>query len=288
MTSSVVWRATRGQQESARCRMTRPQRGGRVDCRRCPIGWSTSIGIAAGGAPEKGRMRRMCGARVPLARIPRPGRCGLAPGPAPGPPRAGAGWLSIATNRRRRSTRAPGDASSRVPTAARGAVRPSGRTPIYSGRAASSSSRRSIYSRAAEAAADGDRAGPPAVRSPGGRHKAARRARDSGRTADRRAVRAEPRRRAASRCRQRWRSIRWRATTSVDSWRVLFCIRGRLTLACRCADRVTRAVKAVTACHGSRRPPLPVLPAGGHDPLHGCRALFTDRPTRFRRREPGI
>lgn len=77
MASSVVWRATRGQQESARCRMTRPQRGGRVDYRRCPIGWSTSIGIAAGGAPEKGRMCGMCGicgARVPLARIPRPGR----------------------------------------------------------------------------------------------------------------------------------------------------------------------------------------------------------------------
>lgn len=53
------------------------------------------------------------------------------------------GRLPIARCRRRRSTPAPGAASSRAPTDAPGAARPSGRTPIYSGRAASASSRRS-------------------------------------------------------------------------------------------------------------------------------------------------
>lgn len=178
---------------------------------------------------------------------------------SPAPPGSGpalgraAGGLPIATYRRRRSTPVPGGASSRAPTGVRGALRPSGRAPIYSGHAASANSRPSIYSRAAVAAAGGGRAGRPAVRSPGGPDRAGRLARDSGRTGGTRAARAGPRRRGASRrCRRRRRSIRWRVTTSVDSWRVLFCIRGCLTLACQSAGRVTRAVKAVTACHGRR------------------------------------
>ncbi len=178
---------------------------------------------------------------------------------SPAPPGSGpaigraAGGLPIATYRRRRSTPVPGGASSRAPTGARGAVRPSGRAPIYSGPVASANSRPSIYSRAAVAAAGGGRAGRPAVRSPGGPDRAGRQARDSGRTGGTRAARAGPRRRGASRrCRRGRQSIRWRATTSVDSWRVLFCIRGCLTLACQSAGRVTRAVKAVTVCHGRR------------------------------------
>lgn len=168
----------------------------------------------------------------------------------------GAARLPIATCRRRRSTPVPGGASSRAPIDARGAVRPSGPAPIYSGLAASASNRLSIYSRAAVAAVGGDRVSRPAERSPGGPHRAACRARGSGRAADIRAAgaaRAGPKRHGASRrCRRRRRSIRWRATRSVDSWRVLFSIRGCLTLACQSAGRVTRAVKAVTVCHGRR------------------------------------
>ena len=168
----------------------------------------------------------------------------------------GAARLPIATCRRRRSTPVPGGASSRAPIDARGAVRPSGPAPIYSGLAASASNRPSIYSRAAVAAVGGDRVSRPAARSPGGPHRAACRARGSGRAADIRAAgaaRAGQKRHGASRrCRRRRRSIRWRATRSVDSWRVLFSIRGCLTLACQSAGRVTRAVKAVTVCHGRR------------------------------------
>ena len=137
------------------------------------------------------------------------------------------GRLPIARCRRRRSTPAPGAASSRAPTDAPGAARPSGRTPIYSGRAASASSRRSRHSRAAGAVADGDRAAVPAARSPGDRDKAACRARGSVRAAGIPAVLAGPKRYAASR---RWprrrRSVRWRATTSVDSSRVLLYVIG--------------------------------------------------------------
>lgn len=73
MASSVVWRATRGQQESARCTMMRPEIRGVSITDVARSDGDTGIGIAAGVSPEKGRLRRICGARVPRARIPRPG-----------------------------------------------------------------------------------------------------------------------------------------------------------------------------------------------------------------------
>lgn len=237
-----------------------PEIGGHVACRRCLIG---RRGVGFGGRDRSGEgASGAAAASAPVGHHDSGAeRRGFArrPAPGPGPPWAGAGQPPIATNRRRRPTLVPGDASSRVPSDDRGVVRPSGRTPIYSGRAASASNRPSIYNRAAVVAAGGGRAGLPAARSPGGRHKAARRARGSGRTAGIPATRAGPRRRGTSRCRRRRRSIRWRAATSVDSWRVLFCIGGGCsTLACRYAGRVTRAVKAVTACHGTRLGGQPV------------------------------
>lgn len=229
-----------------------PQTGGHIGGRGCLIRWTP--GRMRGGEVGQGARGRLPGIHDVEAEW----RGFVAPpgsGAAIGRVR-GAARLPIATCRRRRSTPVPGGASSRAPIDARGAVRPSGPAPIYSGLAASASNRPSIYSRAAVAAAGGDRVSRPAARSPGGPHRAACRARGSGRAADIRAAgaaRAGPRRRGASRrCRRRRRSIRWRATRSVDSWRVLFSIRGCLTVAGQSAGRVTRAVKAVTVCHGGR------------------------------------
>lgn len=165
--------------------------------------------------------------------------------------------LSIARRRRRRSIPDPGAASSRGPIDAPDDGRPTGLAPIYSGRAASASSRRSTRSRATSVAAGGGRVAARAAQSPGEPDKAACRARGSDPAAGiPAAARAEPRRYATSR---RWRrgrrSVRWRATMSVDSWRNLFCNRGCLTLICQSRGRVTAGVKAVTACHdGGRRP----------------------------------
>lgn len=137
----------------------------------------------------------------------------------------------IARYRRRRPTLAPGDASIQAPTCARGGERPSVRAPIYSGRAASASSRRSRYSHAAAAAVAGDHVAVRAARSPGDRNKAACRGLEAVREADTRAVRVGPRRCAANRrWRRRPRSVRWRATASVDSWRVLYLICNRAAL----------------------------------------------------------
>lgn len=137
----------------------------------------------------------------------------------------------IARCRRRRPILAPGDASIQVPTGARVGERPSVRAPIYSGRAASASSRRSRYSHAAAAAVAGDHVAVRAARSPGDRNKAACRGLEAVRAADTRAVRVGPRRCAANcRWRRRRRSVRWRATASVDSWRVLYLICNRAAL----------------------------------------------------------
>lgn len=204
-----VYKGTRGVAEAAvfccmahdrysRIRSRRegaPSIGGHVDGRSCVTGrFDTGLdaGIGRGGAGFAGAPAGhldVGAERRGFARAARLRACH----------RLGAGWLPIATYRRRRSTPVPGGASSRAPTDARGAVRPSGRTPIYSGHAASASNRPSIYSRAGVAAAGGGRAGRPAARSRGGPHTAARRARGSGRMAGTRAVQAGPTRHAASR-----------------------------------------------------------------------------------------
>ncbi len=164
---------------------------------------------------------------------------------------ASAACRLIARRRRRKSTPGPGAASSRGPSDVRGDGRPTVRTPIHSGRAASSSSRRSTYSRATSVAAGGGRVAAGAAQSPGDSDKAACRARGSDPAAGvPAAARAEPRRYATSRrLRRGQRSVRWRATVSVDSWRVLSCNRVCLTLTCQLRGRVTAGVKAVTACH---------------------------------------
>lgn len=154
--------------------------------------------------------------------------------------------------RRRKPTLVPGDASSRAPTYAPGAARASVRAPIYSGRAASASSRRPRHSRAVAAASAGDRAAGPVARSVDDRNKAVCRVPGLYRAADIRAVgRAGPRRRVASRpYRRQRRSVRSRATTSVDSCRSSYIsAEGGLTLACWSWGRVTGLVKPVTACH---------------------------------------
>lgn len=215
---------------------------------------------------------------------------------APRRPAAGAGRL-IARYRRRRPTLAPGAASIRAPIYARGGGQPSVRAPIYSGRAANASSRRSKHSRAAAAAVAGDHAAVQAARSAGDPNKAACRGPAAVREGGIRAVRIEPRRCAANR---RWRRgrrpVRWRATASVDAWQVLYlmCNRGCLTLACWSRCRVTRAVKAVTACHddppvGSRgahtAPAMQSLP--GQKGRYGRPPhLFTARSQRFRSAGP--
>ncbi len=189
-------------------------------------------------------VRQPNGAELPAVRLSRVG---------PSPTRL----LSIARLHRRRPISGPGAASSRGPIDAPGGGRPTGRTPRYSGRAASASSRRSTRSRATSVAAGGGRVAARAVQSPGDPDKAACRARGSDPAAGiPAAARAEPRRYATSRLYRRGRrSVRWRATVSVDSWRVLFCNTGCLTLTCQFRGRVTAGVKAVTTCHdGGRRP----------------------------------
>lgn len=119
---------------------------------------------------------------------------------------------ATASSRRRRSTCVPGDASSRAPSGGPGVARPSAPAPIYSGRAANASSRPSRYNRAGAAVEADDRDAAAAARD-----------RDGSNAAADRAAPAEPRRRVANRpSRRTQRSGRSRATTSVDSWDVLF------------------------------------------------------------------
>lgn len=198
--------------------------------------------------------------------------------------------------RRRKPTLVPGDASSRAPTYAPGAARASVRAPIYSGRAASASSRRPRHSRAAAAAAAGDRAAGPVARSVDDRNKAVCRVPGLYRAADIRAVgRAGPRRRVASRpYRRQRRSVRSRATTSVDSCRSSYIsAEGGLTLACWSWGRVTGLVKPVTACHdGDASVALRGrFPTAGTTERCGKRQrpsdpVFTVRATAFRRPYP--